>query len=221
METSSSNGSTNIAVKDSSNVDVLTVNSDGGVVANSVTQVGTSGGNIIRNTLTLQSGATFYVSTGTVAGQVQVNSLKFVNGSSTTTKMIARHQRVGHFGLSNLAISQTNLQMQLEVGSAAQVVGGSRIIMPFNGKAVGICVSGSAARTAGTATFQIFKNAVDIGSTSDAVIDGTNTQFVCSSGGTGTFVTGDLLDIRVTTDAALLPAATTEYTASLIVDFWN
>ena len=110
--------------------------------------------------------------------------------------------------------------MLFDVGGAAQIAAGSRMKMPFNGIARGICVSASAARTAGTATFQVFKNAADIGASSDAVIDGTNTTFVCSTSGTGTFVAGDLLDIRVTT-SGLLPAAATEYTAEIIVEWTN
>ncbi len=217
---STTDGSTNMAIQDSGAVDVGNVDSDGNATFNSVRQTSTSG-NLLRNQNTLQSGATFYVSSGTVAGQASVTTLKFADASTTTIGVSLRHDKVGHWGISNLAASATNTQMTFDVAGANQIGAGSRIKMAFAGTAIGICVTGSAARTAGTATFQIYKNGADIGASSDAVIDGTNTQFVCSTGGTGTFAAGDILDIRVTTNAGFLPAASTEYTADLYVNYTN
>lgn len=216
----SSNGSTTMDIDDSAGATVATINSDGDANFNSVTLSGNAG-NLLKNTSTLQTGATFYVSSGTVNGQASPSSVKFLGAASISTAMPQRHTKMGHWGVNNLAASQTNAQLTFDVAGSAQVAAGSRIRMPFAGRARGICVSGSAARTVGTATFQIFKNGSSIGTTSNAVIDGTNTQFVCSSGGAGMFVSGDILDIRVTTDATFAPAASTEYTAELIVDFTN
>lgn len=217
---STADGSTNMSIQDSGSVEVGNIDSDGNATFNSIRQTGSSNTQI-RNQNTLQSGATFYVSSGTVAGQASVITLKFADASTTTIGVSLRHDKVGHWGISNLAASATNTQMTFDVAGANQIAAGSRIKMAFAGTAIGICVTGSAARTAGTATFQIYKNGADIGASSDAVINGTNTQFVCSTGGTGTFAAGDILDIRVTTDAGFLPAASTEYTADLYVNYTN
>ncbi len=217
---STTDGSTKMAITDSDVNEVGNVDSDGNATFNSLRQTGTTG-NLLRNQNTLQTGTTFYVSSGTVAGQITATTLKFADASTTTIGVSLRHDKVGHWGVSNLAASATNSQLVFDVAGVAQIAAGSRIKMAFAGTAIGICVTGSAARTAGTATFQVFKNGVDIGASSDAVINGTNTQFVCSTGGTGTLVAGDILDIRVTTDAGFLPTASTEYTADLYVNYTN
>ncbi|MFN0118453.1 MAG: hypothetical protein ACKVQC_09215 [Elusimicrobiota bacterium] len=219
LKLTTNNGTTKLSVLDSASVEVASVTSDGDAYFNSITV--TNAGNLILNTATLQANSTFYVSSGTVAGQLSVTTLKFVDGSSmTTVASLPSRSFVGHWGVANLAGTVADSQMVFDVAGAAQIAAGSRMKMPYAGTARGICVSGSAARSAGTATFQIFKNAVDIGATSDAVIDGTNTQFVCSTAGTGTFVAGDILDVRVTS-SALTPAASTEYTADIIVEWSN
>lgn len=213
------NGSTTFNVLDSLNVAVATVTSDGDAVFNSVTV--TNPGGLILNTASLQSGSTFYVSSGTVSGQLSVDSIKFPDGTVlSSAPAIVSRSIMGHWGVNNLTASQTNLQLTFDVAGNAQVAAGSRIKMPYAGIARGSCVSGSAARTAGTATFQIWVNGVDVSATGDAIIDATNTQFVCSTSGTATFVVGDILDIRVTTNAAFAPT-TTEYTADLIVEWSN
>lgn len=212
------NGSTNLSIVDSSSVEVASVTSDGDAYFRSVTV--TNGGSFILNSNTLQSGATIYVSSANVAGQLSVTSVKFADETTlTSAPAIPSRSVIGHWGISNLAAAVTNSQLFFDVAGVAQIAAGSRIKMPYAGTAKGMCVSGSAARTAGTATFQIFLNGADIGASSDAVIDATNTQFVCSTGGTGTFVAGDILDIRVTT-VGFAPT-TAEWTADLIVQWSN
>ena len=219
VKLNSNNGSTKFSVFDSASVEVASVTSDGDAYFNSITVV--NGGNIILKRSTLQAGATFYVSSGTVAGQLRVNTIKFADGSTlTSAPAIPSRSFIGHWGVVNLGTSQTDVQLVIDVAGAAQIAAGSRFKMPYNGIAKGICVSGSAARTAGSATFQIFRDGADIGSSSDAVIDGSNTQFVCSTGGTGTFTAGQILDVRVTTTGTFAPT-TTEYTADIIVEWTN
>ena len=93
--------------------------------------------------------------------------------------------------------------------------------MPFNGIVRGICISGSGARTAGTATFQVFRNGSYIGGgASDAVIGATSTQFVCSSTGAAVVNAGDILDVRVTTTVAWLPV-NLYFTAQIVYEFTN
>jgi hypothetical protein len=54
----------------------------------------------------------------------------------------------------------------------------------------------------------------------DAVINGTDTQYAfgVQAAGSDTFVAGDQLDVRVTTDGSFAPV-TTEYEASIEVQY--
>ena len=89
--------------------------------------------------------------------------------------------------------------------------------MPYAGNIVGISVGGNAARTAGSATFTVFKNDSTTGFT--CVIDGSNTQYnkCTQSSGSDTFSAGDLFDIRVTTDLTFAPT-TTEYAVEIWIE---
>lgn len=73
------------------------------------------------------------------------------------------------------------------------------------GSITGVAVKTNDARTAGTLTVEPFKNGTGIGLT--AVLDGTNTIFKATTQAkdTDTFVAGDEVDIRITTDAGWTP----------------
>jgi hypothetical protein len=77
--------------------------------------------------------------------------------------------------------------------------------MSHEGSIVGIAVASSEARTAGTATFEVYKNGSTTGLTT--VLDGTDPQFASSAqaGSLDTFIVGDRLDVRVTTDGSWAP----------------
>lgn len=110
----------------------------------------------------------------------------------------------------DLADALTNDQMTRSVG----VLG---VTMAYPGSIVAIMVNSTEARTAGTATFEVFKNGTGIGLT--AVLDGTNTtkKVTTQAFATDTFVAGDVLDIRVTTSGWTPTTADVE--AGLVVQY--
>lgn len=154
--------------------------------------------------------------------QGQIDSFRLEPSSITMFGPVRSRSIIGIWSRINLAASLTDSQLLLVPGHSgfAPVAANSRMTMPFNGIVRGVIASGSAARTAGSATFQVFKNAADIGSGPDAIIDGTNTQYVASNTGVETFVAGDILDIRVTTTSDWLPT-TAEWFTQIVVEWTN
>lgn len=148
---------------------------------------------------------------GTANQVLAVNS-----GGTGYTHRVIRTTLPPVWGRTNLAASLTASALVFDYGQAAQTAAGSRIPMPNAGVITGVIVAGSAVRTAGTATFIVYKNNAATAVT--GIIDATNTQFVASTGGTVTFVAGDILDIRVTTNAAFAPT-TLEFGAMIVVAF--
>jgi hypothetical protein len=142
------------------------------------------------------------------------------SANAVSIAQIPSRTSIGQWSATNMAANLTNSQIFFVVGAAAQNAAGSRIKMPYDGKVVGMAVSGSAARTGGTATFHVFKGGSDIGTSSDVLINGTNTQLHYSTGGTDTFVAGDILDVRVTTSGTWAPT-TAEWTATVFVEWTN
>lgn len=135
--------------------------------------------------------------------------------ASTSTSLC----QINGFSYTQLAASQTALQLQrpafagaLETGIAVPVV------MDRAGSIVGISVAGDITRTAGTATFEVYKNGTGVGLT--CVLNGTDTQYAygVQAGGTDTFVAGDRLGVRVTTDASWAPT-TMNVDAQVTVQF--
>lgn len=117
------------------------------------------------------------------------------------------------FGEDNLAASLTNSQLYRNVqGIQFQ----TPIVTSHSGDIVGLTVASSEARTAGTATFEIYKNGTGIGLT--VVLDATNPQYVAASQAAAldTFVSGDRLDVRVTTDGSWAPT-TADVEASIVI----
>ena len=113
----------------------------------------------------------------------------------------------------NVAASQTAVALARLAAGASPTVW----IAPRDGSVTGVMVKSNAARTAGTLTIEVFKNGVATGLT--AVLDGTNTttKFTSQAKDTDTFVVGDELDPRITTDAGWLPV-TADIRASIEVE---
>lgn len=91
------------------------------------------------------------------------------------------------------------------------------VVMDRAGSIVGVTVTASTARTAGTLTVEPYINGVGTGLT--AVLNGTNTQYVASSQSSGldTFVSGDRIDVRYTTSSWTPTSAGIE--ATVIVQY--
>lgn len=79
-------------------------------------------------------------------------------------------------------------------------------IAPRAGSVTGIAVHSNAARTAGTLTLRVFRNGTQLG-TLGATLDGSATTFraVYQEKDVATFQAGDILDVRVSTDATWAP----------------
>lgn len=93
------------------------------------------------------------------------------------------------------------------------------VVMDRAGSIVGVSTAGTSARSAGTLTVEVYKNGSGVGLT--AALDGTNTQYHYGVQATGsdTFVAGDRLDVRVTTDGSWAQAGSTGIEASINVAF--
>ncbi len=122
---------------------------------------------------------------------------------------------IGGFGEDDLAASLTDSQLFRVVQATQSQI---PVVMTAPGSIIGISVAASAARTAGTATFEVFKNDVATGLT--AVLDATDTQFAIGtqSGLVDTFIDGDRLDVRVTTDGAWAPTTADVEAVIVIAD---
>ncbi len=122
---------------------------------------------------------------------------------------------IAGFTEDNLAASLTDSQLYRDVQSVDIQI---PVVMSHSGHIVGVSVAASEVRTAGTATFEVFKNTVATGLTT--VLDGTDTQYASSTQATSldTFVADDRLDIRVTTDGSWAPT-TADVEAAITVQF--
>lgn len=106
------------------------------------------------------------------------------------------------FGEDNLAASLTDSQLYRTIqGVQLQIP----TVTTHAGSIIGISVASSEARTAGTATFEVFKNGIGTGLTT--VLDATDTQYAfgVQAEGVDTFAAGDRIDVRVTTDGSWAP----------------
>jgi hypothetical protein len=195
----------------------LTSGTSGGILAFTGASVISSSGLLTQNALVIGGGAG---STPSSLGMGSANQVLGVNSAGTGYSHRAIKQQIGTWGRSNLTRSQTNLQLLIVVsGGTNMTVSGSRIPMAFNGRVVGIVVTGSAACTAGTAVFTVFKNAS--ATAVSATISTANPQYVYSDTGTDTFVAGDIIDIRVTTDGTLTPNNSLDFVSWIIIEWTN
>lgn len=106
------------------------------------------------------------------------------------------------FGEDNLAAALTDSQLYRQIQTVqAQIP----VTATHAGSVIGVSVASSEARTAGTATFEVFKNGTGTGLT--CILNGTDTQYASAVQATGvdTFVAGDRLDVRVSTDGSWTP----------------
>jgi hypothetical protein len=120
---------------------------------------------------------------------------------------------VSGFGEDNLAASLTNSQLYRVVqGVQSQIP----VVASHDGSIVGLSVASSEARTAGTATFEVYLDGVATGL--QAVLDATDTQYAYGvQGGTADlFVAGARIDVRVTTDGSWTPT-TADVEATVII----
>lgn len=97
VKLTTTDGSTGFTIQDSANVAVATVTSNGDATFNSLTQAG-SGGNLIRSTSNLQTGATFYVSSGTVSGSLVSDNFARVGGviDRNFTDVVSNNENAEH-----------------------------------------------------------------------------------------------------------------------------
>jgi Rrf2 family protein len=122
VKLTTNNGTTAFTVQDSGGVGVSTITSNGDATFNTITQVGI-GGNVIVSTPALQAGATFYVSSGTVAERLYVGNVMSIgnptaysdnylafpmtSGAAITTKQAVVMNTAGQVVTTNVASSVT------------------------------------------------------------------------------------------------------------------
>jgi hypothetical protein len=126
-------------------------------------------------------------------------------GFDETEEIIAQggfRQQLDGWYQETVAASQTAVVLDRDLASAFV----DSFIPVRSGSITGVCVRTDDARTAGTCTIEVYKNGAGTGLT--AVLDGTNATFKATTQAkaTDTFVAGDRIDLRVTTDAGWLPA---------------
>lgn len=194
----------------------LTSGTSGGILGFTASGTLASSAELTANALVLGGGAG---ATPSPLAMGNASEVVAVNAAGTAYEhRLVRAYLPPAWGVTNMAANLNNSQLLINYGPGAQVAAGSRFKVGNAGIITGISVSGSAARTAGTATFTVFKNAVATAVT--LVIDGTNTQFNATTGGSVAFVAGDILDVRVTTNGTWAPT-TAEWAAWIQVSFTN
>ena len=107
--------------------------------------------------------------------------------------------RVALTGFTDASANTRQSYRPMVAGADAQM----GIRMPWAGKVVGLSILTTTARTAGTSVWTVNKNGAATAVT--ATLDGTNTISHSTTGGTDTFVAGDILDVRHT-DTTYTPA---------------
>lgn len=121
------------------------------------------------------------------------------------------------FGRLNLAAGLTNDKLFRPLPGLSGGID-LPVVMDRAGSILGISVAANAARSAGSATFEVWKNAVATGLT--AVLNAATPQFTWATQAVDadTFVAGDRLDVRVTTTGDWAPT-TTEVEAVITVGY--
>jgi hypothetical protein len=139
-----------------------------------------------------------------------------VNAAGTAYTHRSVRQLLGPWGESNLDRNETDLQLSMGAGGVVQSASGSRMMMPFAGRIIGMIISGSAPNTAGTGTFTVFNNGT--ATTVSGVISTANPSYLATSGGNVAFSAGDMLDLRVTTTNDWNPRLS-EYSGWIIIEW--
>lgn len=122
----------------------------------------------------------------------------------------ARLEQVGPFRQDNVAVSQTNVDLELAaVGGPVEFVAGQ------GGKVVGLVARSNADLTAGTATFRATLAGTEAGDAT-AILSDTVQQIVVSFDTPVAFSAGDALGVSITTDGSFAPI-TADVQAYLLV----
>lgn len=123
---------------------------------------------------------------------------------------------ISGYSRENLAASLTASQLERSLSAALSAA--LPVVATHAGSIVGISVASTDARTAGTATFEVYKNGSATGLT--AVLDGTNTTFAfgVQAIDLDTVAAGDRLDVRVTTTGTWTPT-TADVEATVVLQY--
>jgi hypothetical protein len=143
-------------------------------------------------------GATGPIGSATVVPVITIDAKGRVTALTSAT--ITYRYIVAQWNQDNVAASQTNVALTIYGGTTHDHINTTRA-----GSVTGIVVESNTARTAGTATFEVTINGTGTGLT--AVLDGTNTTKKATTQAVGldTYVAGDAIGVRVTTDGAWSP----------------
>lgn len=191
----------------------LTSGTSGGIPAYTGATTISSSGVLGQNAVVIGGGSGATPSTLTIGSAHQVLA---VNSTATGYTHRSIKQLLGSWGVKDLDKEETNFQLLFTAENDKQTPDGSRMIMPFDGKIIGIIIAGSVARTAGTATFTVFNNGSATSVT--AVINGSNPQRVATNNGNVSFSAGDILDLRASTTVSFNPT-NSEYNGWIIVEW--
>lgn len=124
------------------------------------------------------------------------------------------------FGLHNMAASLSNFQLWRVMPGSVADTHQTPVLMPFQGSVVGLSVMAHATKTAGTATFKVYKNGVLLsvgGEIAQYSLPNAQYGFQLWPGGSLWFAAGDRLDVRVSTSSDLAPAPTLDVEVMLLV----
>lgn len=115
---------------------------------------------------------------------------------------------VGNWEQQNVPVSQASVALKLNADNA-------EIVLPYAGSIMAISVAATEARSAGTLTVKPTINGTE--KAISAVLNATNTQFkhTTQAKDTETFVAGDRLGVKITTDSTWAPT-----TSDIIVTIW-
>lgn len=142
------------------------------------------------------------------AASAEATGLKWQLPSGRTT--------IAGFHRENLADSLTASQLERSLSGALDAA--LPVVVTHAGSIVGISVASTEARTASTATFEVYKNGAATGLT--CVLDGTNTQyaFAVQAIDLDAVAAGDRLDVRVTTTGTWTPI-TADVEATIVLQY--
>ncbi|MDX2443531.1 MAG: hypothetical protein QNK30_06990 [Bacteroidales bacterium] len=191
----------------------LTSGTSGGIPAFTGPTTMSSSGLLSQNSIVVGGGTGATPSSLTIGNAYQVLA---VNSAATGYIHRTIKQVLGGWGIKDLDKAETNFPLIFTAGGEKQSDSGSRMIMPFDGRIIGIIIAGSAARTAGTATFTVFNNGS--ATSVNAVINGSNPQRIATNNGNVSFSAGDILDLRASTTVSYNPT-NIEYNGWIIIEW--
>lgn len=191
----------------------LTSGTSGGIPAFTGSTTLSSSGVLNQDALVVGGGTGATPSSLTIGNAYQVLA---VNAAGTAYTHRSIRQLLGPWGTENLDRNQTDLQLLMGAQDVVQSNSGSRMMMPFDGRIIGIIISGSAPKTSGTGTFTVFNNGT--ATAVSGVISTANPSYLATSDGNVSFSAGDMLDLRVTTTNDWNPR-NSEYSGWIIIEW--